>query len=1799
MRGRIWRVSTRPHSRAHDTWASDVRAAVGASRPLAFSVARRADSDAVLTITFATAPPPGGRIVLTATGVGSSEGPLRDTRPERRVVSSGTLFALIERDCTGRCEPSSVALEPTHPVDPNVLRDALRVTDITQPSRPVPVTPGPSARGEWAAGLHRLGFVFSPGHTYAIRVDAGLTAEDGARLPAPWCTVVDVGLPGSFITFGTQGPAVWESSLGPRLPILTRSVTDVRGGAVAVAPDEVIPALRSGARFGGRWKDAPGVPPRVTPVPGPPNGRVREVFVEVASALSRAGTGLIWASYPSGREAPGISPVVTVRPVPFTNTTLIQVTNIGLTVRGTSRRLAILASRLDTGAPMAAADLTVLDEANGVLWRGATDAAGLADVRPERGTPYVVLARAGGDVAFIAAPGSSDWPARTGGLVGVVFTDRTLYRPGDTVHVRAFVQEPRPDGVRPLPAGTTVTLALEHEGDDLVVQTAVLDAVGGAEWTIPIPESTKTDDSYRLVVRRAGARRYDADLHGELLIKAFRPAEFRVDLAATSAVAEARPVLETLVAAHDLSDIALAGAHVTWKVTRHASWRLPEALARDPEFRYAPFDENTEQGPNPPPLIDFTEVLDAEGRHALGISLGGGFLGRGTFTVAAQVRDASSQVIGREVTTEIPADVYLGIASDTSAMPAEAAVRIVARTSQGSPVPGVEVEVRVARTEGPPLLLHATTGDAPVRVVIPKPGASQTVSLSPVRPTPVVMPVSASFEFDEARPEPPALTLSLDRQQYAPGATARLRIASPWRTATALVTLERGDILHTQVTRLVDGVATVDLPVGPSPTSGLVAAVTLVRGRVSRCCADGTSNPGRPMSRSLAVDVPIDRTASELVVALEVPAGIQAPGTTVRIRVRVRDAAARAAPARVTLWAVDEGVLALSRYAVVDPSGMYDVDPSRLSTADSRESLLGRAVPDVPWGMLAMTSVGRSFSGLAPAPLEGGEPAVRRDLRPLAFWVGALDTDADGVAEVAPALPDTLTTYRVMAIAADGAGRYGKADVPLVAAKRLMVRPALPRVLTRDDRPSLRAIVASRDLTGPGTVLIESLTPDLLAIEARPQPIAVAPSSRVVVTVDAMARATGTARIRITATVGAEHDEIERDVPITEAVIRETSAAFGETQGKGAVQTVQPPEGIDPTWGGLDVEVASTLLIGLAASGQYVHAYRYLCAEQLASRALLLTLAPDLGPAFVASLGIGDAPAVKAQAQAALDALARYRCGGRFGYWAGDCRITSPALTAYLLHVLQTAARRGLTVDAGVRHEAAEALASFVAAPVPARPTYQDSAATRAFAVKVLADAGRRPARAIDAVYARRADLPVFAVAHLLDAIHTLDPGSPRLAELRRTIGNATTTAGATAQVDERWRPEHAWLWPSGDKTAGVVLDVLTRTHAITLAEARPLVAGLMQQRRNGIWTGTQGNAWVLAGLATYRLAFEASSTPVTATASLGAVPLVRQVLAQPDPTYTRAVPMPELRAIIPSGRQARLSVASSGSGPLFYATRMRWQRPAAGALPLDHGVTIARRYQRMVNGTPQAAATTFAAGDLIRVTITVRTPESRDFVAVTDPLPGGFEAVDTSLAGVGTDADAAARAAPAAVGYWQRGFDHLQRYDDRVDLFATSLDAAEHAVTYLARATTLGRFYAAPPTAELMYQPEVAGRGAGVDDHRHADALSVRRVSSWHVQQVDAVADAGGVLAARRLEGDRLAVGADHRVRGLVAVVLAPVRHAHVLGGVRHQRQLPDVDVVRVLRGLVPARLDERRACRPGRCLRPRCTRRRACGTS
>ena len=68
----------------------------------------------------------------------------------------------------------------------------------------------------------------------------------------------------------------------------------------------------------------------------------------------------------------------------------------------------------------------------------------------------------------------------------------------------------------------------------------------------------------------------------------------------------------------------------------------------------------------------------------------------------------------------------------------------------------------------------------------------------------------------------------------------------------------------------------------------------------------------------------------------------------------------------------------------------------------------------------------------------------------------------------------------------------------------------------------------------------------------------------------------------------------------------------------------------------------------------------------------------------------------------------------------------------------------------------------------------------------------------------------------------------------------------------------------------------------------------------------------------------------------------------------------------------------------------------------------------------------------------------------------------------------------PDVEAWWRRGgFDHVEKYDERIALFATRLSEGRHEFSYLVRATTAGTFRAAGTWAEEMYAPEVNGRTA------------------------------------------------------------------------------------------------------------------------
>jgi uncharacterized protein YfaS (alpha-2-macroglobulin family) len=195
------------------------------------------------------------------------------------------------------------------------------------------------------------------------------------------------------------------------------------------------------------------------------------------------------------------------------------------------------------------------------------------------------------------------------------------------------------------------------------------------------------------------------------------------------------------------------------------------------------------------------------------------------------------------------------------------------------------------------------------------------------------------------------------------------------------------------------------------------------------------------------------------------------------------------------------------------------------------------------------------------------------------------------------------------------------------------------------------------------------------------------------------------------------------------------------------------------------------------------------------------------------------------------------------------------------------------------------------------------------------------------------------------------------------------------------------------------------------------------------------------------------------------------------------------------SGDSAVVSLRlAAPEGQVYYALTVDEVPRTPPVTPDARGMSVERWYERFDDGRP---VTELREGELVRVRLRVTVPGDREFVAIEDPLPAGLEAVDLSLRTSGTlapfssaESDSIARerereaGGRALYGMWYGGWwspwEHTEKRDDRVLYFARILWKGTYTASYVARATTSGRFVRPPAHAEEMYNPGLNGRSDG-----------------------------------------------------------------------------------------------------------------------
>lgn len=1456
---------------------------------------------------------------------------------------------------------------------------------------------------------------------------------------------------------------------------------------------------------------------------------------------------------------------------------IINVTDLGISARVSRFGTLAWLTRLSTGQPVADATATVYGANGDIVCAGQTDPQGMIRFSPQQLKPIarnglidsqlLLVARAGDDFTYqrlqpsdtINNDGRVDY-AQRGQWVGLVFTDRGVYRPGETVKVGGYFRHTAEKGFTVLANAEYRYVVNDAQGETIASGRGKLDAFGALSADVLLTKSAALGHTnFNLSLGQVVGESFTAGFE----ILSYKPAEFKV-----AVDSKQREAVHGQSATFDISSEYLfgspvAGARVQQYVTRTEASFTPRGtqgfVTDDSVFRqdlrYAP-----ERGSA---YFEAKGELDANGKLSRTVPLNAPEQWRPEqLTFEAEVQDLSQQTqANRSQVIVHPAKFYLGLKQPTRrflAIGAKFPVQAVAVTPDGARLPNIPITLElwkrtwssVVEDEAADKLHYRTnvhdkkvagcnvvSGAQPAAcpLALTEPGYYILRGLAtddlgnPARSSVSIYAVDDRADSVAVAPWQPAdrksLDLELDQKVYQPGDTARVLIKSPFKHATALVTVERSGVLDQTVKEINGSMPIVEVPVKPEYFPNAYVSVHLVRGRVAAMPEAGLADVGAPDYRVGYTPLRVDPESHRLKVQIATPRTQYHPGDNIDANVQLTTLDGQPSAGTVTFYVVDEGVLLLTGYRTPDPLPAFS-EPRALGVfaVESREHLArfikwrnGERVPILGYEVAegSYSDKGNEVGGGLDLPGK-----IRSDFRTTVYFEAGRSVGANGQTKFNFKLPDNLTSFRLMAVAAGQGDRFGFTEHTITSNRPLMARPMLPRQLRVGDQTEAGVIVTTKGI-GPTTVDVSLAAHGVTTLGPTRQRVNVPANGQAEVRFPVKATTAGKAGFDFAAVSAGNSDRVQVTRQVQQPLRWVSAAAIGATHDTAAV-ALGDISGTRRDQGELTVTVSSSALVGLKSVFDELSDYPYGCTEQLASRLLPWVSAPKLAeqqqvrmPATLHSDIDGWISEISK----------RQRWDGSFGYWEDDPS-KHPWLAAYALLSLERASSAGYFVAARVREQAVrylttqlDAYASREAFGTGGHQESSDDTETNessaneedelsgqpaeklrqqlaqaAFIADTLARIGQLDQSRLHRLLAEKTQQSLSARIQLLSAAARLRLPRQQLDTMLASILKEVTVGAAEARVE------------TSDPALAEILDSPTRSTALLLQAvliidpknplATKLARGLVHLRRASGYRNTQEDAWALMALEDYRNIEEPEPPQFGARVFMGDS-LVDSFAFNDLPVHSATSVIKAADLLSHPEQQVSLSV--TGQGTAHYSMLLRMAKDTGSSPALDEGFSIEKHFRatepkqlkEIAKLIPDHSEPRAALGQLVLVDLLLETALPRNQIVLDDPLPSGLEAVEfgfatsaQSLATVEQEPSTKPHNAPDnALSYGQialRGKVHREIRDDHVVHFVEYLAPGIHHFRYLARATTPGTFVVPPTRAACMYETEVFGQTAG-----------------------------------------------------------------------------------------------------------------------
>ena len=1392
------------------------------------------------------------------------------------------------------------------------------------------------------------------------------------------------------------------------------------------------------------------------------NGGRRGIFVLKLSAQDQ----------PSQRTFDGYSQSAT------NDLRFIVVTDLGIIAkRSSDGSHDLYVQSINSGLPVAEAQVEIIGRNGLPVGSGKTDAQGhahfakLDELRREK-TPLMYVVTRGNDQSFLPIArqsqqldlsrfdvGGLQEDGTSNRLSAYMFSDRGLYRPGETAHLGMIVRSGDWKGaLQGLPVELLIT---DPRGLTVVREPLKLSASGFESFDFASSEVAPAGD-YTATLQLIGDNQRRTHLGSvNFKVRDFEPDRLKVNLSLheTPVIGWVAPdQVEAKVTALHLFGAPAAGRRITASLSLNPTLAAFERYA---DYRFRLNDSLTEASSE-----DLAETsADDNGQAVLDLDLKRFANSTYRLQVLAQVYEAEG---GRNVAAQssllVSSAPYLvGVKSqDSLSYVAKGTARQVQWLAVGpdlSPraVEGLvsqviehryvsvlvkqangtyKYESRLKDTAQPASPLPLTEQGATQVLDTQTPG-DFTLQLKDANGNllnQIDYSVAGQGNSSRSLERNAELQLRLDKRSYASGDEIAISIRAPY-TGAGLITIERDKVYSQQWFKAdsTDSVQHIRVPKGLEGNA--YVSVQFVRDI-------GSSEVYMsPLSYGV-VPFSINLDARRMPLKVEGPAHIE-PGQVLDIKV------SNDRPTRAVIYAVDEGILQVARYKAPDPLGFF-FQKRALEVGTSQ--ILDLILPEFS----------RLLSGAAPGgDTEGAlashlNPFKRKHQPPVAWWSGVVDLPA-GESVLHYQLPDNFNgKLHLFAVAVD-ANSVGVSEGASEVRGPLVITPNVPAFVAPGDVFSVSAGVFS-NLDADAAVKFELQTSAGLQVEGEPSSA-----------LQLQPRKEGVAQFRIKVLENLGSADLRfiavlpdgKRIQVAETTsirpLSEHRVALTLGRFEGGSQELQPTRTLFNELRNVQVGVAASPLVWADGLKHYLDDYTYACTEQLVSKAMPGLIWRDAQPTAQSTQGFDGLLRVLRQ---------RQNQAGGFGLWAANPQVT-PYASLYATDFLIEARERGLNVPNDLLERANAYLTEVANGPSEGLQELRN----RAYASYLLSRQGILVSGALSDIRER------YETYHR-DTWHN-DLGAAYLAASYKLLKQDRLADRLVRQLpwrtlNDRWDSDGVYYDPLVHDAEH--LHLLSKHFPEQVADVPLELLDRLGQRLNEQRYNSLSAALLLRALDNYG---QRAESGMSIKASAWLTDKSQQLLSMVGQPPRSAVPV----------TTEKLQLEKTAGPAAFYMLSEAGFDRQTHTAPLSNGLEIIHDYLDL-EGKPVSQV---KVGDEFLVRLRLRATEHDQVqqVAVVDLLPGGVEPVyrlapqpkprddesddEENDADQGDDGAWQAPVGESELSNWQP--EYIDVRDDRVVLYGTVLRDAGTFV-YRVRATNAGVFNTPPAYAEGLYQTTMQGRG-------------------------------------------------------------------------------------------------------------------------